>query len=350
MVKKICFFLGHYDPARQTIMKYYEEIFPKEIELSIVCASKFDRKKYLLKRTKVFEFLDKKTDVPFKLRKFLKENDITLVTNLTGQAEVAWTLFVATIFTKTKRVFYFLGNPKINLKNCFFLFSQFFTTSFLAICKEVSDKLKKVLFFKRKDISYIPFPINTHLFKPKNKHDLRTKLGFKDKDKVFIYVGRIEVNQGSDYLLETIQKNQDKKFILIGELMDESFKDKKFKNVVHIPFVPVEKLPEYYNLADMTLFFSKRNAYPYPPRESLACGIPVILFNLNTFGQLTSPAVKKVPFDIEAIQQEIDKFFLLSNEQRKKLSEEGRKFIIEDSSEEKIKPITLDYFSKLLSE
>ena len=348
MTKKICFFLGHYDPARQTAMNYYEKVFPKNIKLFIFCASKFDKEKYPLKRTEVFEFLDKKHIIPFKLRKFLSENKINLVINLTGQAEVALTLFIATIFTKTKRVFYFLGNPKVNLKNCFFLFSQFFTTGFSAICKEVSDNLKKVLFFKRKDIFYLPFPINTDLFKPKNRHNLRIKTGFKDKDKIFIYVGRIEINQGSDYLLKIIQKNPDKKFLLIGELMDENFKNEKFENVAHIPYVPNNKLPDYYNIADMTLFFSKRNAYPYPPRESLACGIPVILFDLDTFGQLNTPAVKKLPFDIEKIQQEIDAFFSLSKQEKKKLSEEGRKFIIEDSSEERIRPVTLGYFSKLL--
>jgi glycosyltransferase involved in cell wall biosynthesis len=348
MVKKICFFLGHYDPARQTIMKYYERIFPKEVELYIVCAGKFDKKKYPLKRTIVLDSLGNKFTVPFKLRKFLKENEINLVTNLTGQAEVALTLFIATIFTKTKRVFYVLGNPKINLKNCFFLFSQFFTTGFLAICKEVADKFKKFLIFSRKKIFYIPFPINVHLFCPKDKYKLRKNLNLQREDKVMIYVGRIEKNQGSDYLLKVIQNNTDKKFILIGELMDENFKGKTFENVIHIPFVPNEKLPDYYNMANLSLFLSKRNAYPYPPRESLACGVPVVLFNLNTFGQLNTIAVKKVPFDSNKIQQEIDNFFLLSNKEKDKLSKEGRTFIIDDSSEEKIKPLTLAYFLKLL--
>ncbi len=348
MKKKLCFFLGHYDPARQTIMNYYEKIFPENVELFIACASKFDKEKYQLKRTKVVEFLDSKIAVPFKLRKFLKENNIDLITNLTGQAEVAFALFVSTIFTRTKRVFYILGNPKINLKNCFFLFTQFFTTGFLAICKEVSDKFKKFLFLRRKRIFYIPFPINVHLFSPKNKNQLRNKLKLKDKDKVLIYVGRIEINQGSDYLFKIIEKNPDKKFILIGEMMDENFKTNSFGNTIHIPFVKNEELPDYYNMADITLFFSKRNAYPYPPRESLACGIPVILFNLNTFGQLKTDAVKKVPFDINRIQQEINNFFSLPKKEKDKLSSEGRRFITEDSSEEKIKPQTLDYFLGLL--
>jgi glycosyltransferase involved in cell wall biosynthesis len=145
-----------------------------------------------------------------------------------------------------------------------------------------------------------------------NKKTLRKQFGFKYSDKILFYVGRIEPEQGSDYLLELIKRNPEKKFILIGQMRDDNFKDKKFENVTYIPFVPNTELPYYYNLADITLFFSKRNAYPYPPRESLACEVPVILFNLNTFGQLKTDAVKKVPFDVEKIQKEIDNLFYLS--------------------------------------
>lgn len=345
MTKKICFFLGHYDPARQVIMEYYEKIFPQDVEFYIVCANKFDKEKYPLKRTKVIEILDPKMIVPFKLRKFLKEKDIDLVINLTGEAEVALIFFISTLFSKTKNILYFLGNPKNDLRMSFFLFFQFFTSGILFICKEISDKFKKFLFFKRKSIFYIPFPINTNIFKPMNKKVMRKKFGFKEKDKILFYVGRIEPEQGSDYLLDLIKKNPEKKFILIGQLRDKNFEDNKFENVTHIPFVPNKELPYYYNLADITLFFSKRNAYPYPPRESLACEVPVILFNLNTFGQLKTDAVKKVPFNIEKIQEEINSLFMLPKKEKETLVKEGRKFIIEDSSEEKIKKKTLEYFS-----
>lgn len=344
MIKKICFFLGHYDPARQVIMEYYEKIFPKDVEIFIVCAKKFDKERYHLKRTKIFEFLDPKMIVPFKLRKFLKENNIDLVINLTGEAEVAMALLISTIFSRTKNIFYFLGNPKDNLKLSVFLFFQFFTASILSVCKEVADKFKRLLFFKRKDIFYVPYPINIHIFKPLNKKLMRKKFGFKENDKVLIYVGRIHFSQGSDYLYDLVKKNPEKKFILIGELKDNNFKNRKFENVTHIPFVSNKELPNYYNLADLSLFFSRRNSYPYPPRESLACEVPVILFNLNTFGQLKTNAVKKVPFDVEKIQEEINHFFSLSKKEKEKMGKEGRRFIIEDSSEEKIKEKTLKYF------
>ena len=96
-------------------------------------------------------------------------------------------------------------------------------------------------------------------------------------------------------------------------------------------------------------FFSKRNSYPYPPRESLACGIPVILFDLNTFGQLKTSSAIKVPLSIGKIQEQMDYFLSLPEKEKKRMGDEGRKFILEDSSEEKMRNITLDYFLKLLN-
>ena len=106
MAKKICLFFGHYDPARQTIMDYYEKIFPKDVNLTVACASRFDRERYKIKAP-VIEFLDRKFIVPFKLRRFCRKNKIDLVVNYTGQAEVSMTLFLATVFSRTKSIFYF---------------------------------------------------------------------------------------------------------------------------------------------------------------------------------------------------------------------------------------------------
>jgi len=345
-IKRVCFFLGHYDPARQVIFNYYEKIFPRDMKFFIACADKFDREKYKLERTKVFEFTDKRYKTPFQLRKFLKENKIELLINLTGAGEIAISMFIATVFTKTKSIFYFLGNPKANLMNSCFLFFQFFFSKIISSGKEISDKLKKILFFNHKKMLYLPFPINTNLFVPKNKKALRKKFGFKKSDKVLFYVGRIEPEQGSDYLLELIKRNPEKKFLLVGQIKDENFEKNKFKNVTHFPFIPNKELPDYINTADLSLFFSKRNSYPYPPRESLACEVPVLLFDLKTFGQLKTRATIKVGFNIEKVQKEIERFFSLPEKELKEISKEGREFIVKDSSEEKLKDKTIKMLFK----
>jgi len=346
MIKRICFFTPEYDPARQTQMNYYEKILPKEIEIFIVSLKEVD-KKYKLKRSKIFSLGYDKIKAPFRLRKFCKENKIDLLTNLRGTGKALFGFVIATSFSKTKSLFYVVGNPKFsNSVSWFYFISQFFITRFLSSSKWVTGNLKKYLFFSRNKIFYLTNPVDVHKFKPQ-KTELRKKLGFTDKDKIFIYVGRIEPEQGSDYLLELIKKNPDKKFLLIGTMRDENYKNFKPNNLMHIPFIQNVDLPDYYNIADLCLFFTKRNAYPLPPREALACGTPVMVFDLNTFEQLTTNSAIKVPFDINIIQEEIDKFFKLPEQERKKLSKEARDFIVKDCSEESVNEETLKYFLEI---
>lgn len=347
-MSRVCFFFGHYGPSMHVIMNYYEKICPKDTEFFMVCATEIDKEKYKFEKTKVYEFLDKKQEVILKLRKFIRKNKIDLFIIFGGESKMAITLTLATMFTGTKTIFYFLNNPKINLKNQIFLISQFFTTRFLSCCKEVGDGFQKFLFLSKDKFFYLPCPINTETFKPKNKEKLRKELGLTKKDKVLVYVGRVEFEQGADYLFDLIENNPDKKFILIGEMKYEKFKEKKFENLIHLSHIPNNKVSDYYNIADISLFFSRRTSYPYPPRESMACGTPVILFNLNTYGQMTTKAARKVGFNIEEIQKEIDSFFSLSKKEKEEFSKEGRKFIIEDSSEEKIKEKTIKHLLDLL--
>jgi len=347
MIKRICFFTPEYDPARQSQMNYNEKVLPKEMEIFVVSLKEVD-KKYKLKRSKIFSLSYNKIKSPFRLRKFCKDNKIDLLTNLRGTGRAVFGFVIASIFTKTKTIFYVVGNPKFRSPmNWPYFVSQFFIDRFLVSGKWVKENMEKYLFFSKKKIFYLPNPINTHLFCQKDKKKIRKKLGFGERDKVLISIGRIEPEQGSDYLLELINKNTDKKFLLIGNIKDESFRNKKFKNVVHIPFIQNIDLPEYYNASDINLFFTKRNSYPLPPREALACGVPVMIFDLNTFEQLDTSSAIKVPFDLEVIQKKIDEFFELSKKEKNKLSKEAREFIINDCSEEVVEKDVLKYFLEI---
>ncbi|VVB82608.1 D-inositol-3-phosphate glycosyltransferase [uncultured archaeon] len=343
-MKKLCFFTGHYDPARQVIMNYLEKIIPPDISLSLFCAEKFDREKYSLKRTSIFEFTGPKIMALKELRKFCKENQIDFLITLTDSSEVALTVIYATLFTKTKVIFYFQGSPTLQLKNWLFLFYQFFIPRFLACSKEVSENIKRYLFFTRKKTFYLPHPVNVSVFSPEPKQIARKKIGLEGKKNIILYVGRVEFNQGSDYLLELVKKNPDKFFIFIGRLMDDNFKDLKLNNLKLIPFIENKKLGTYYSAADMSIFLSKRNSYPFPPRESLACETPVIVLDIEAFKSVPNNIMIKAKQDVHEIQKKIDYFFSLPEKEKKKLGKEGRKFIIGDSSEEIIKKKTLKYF------
>lgn len=340
--KRICFFTTRQDFPRQVAISYYEKIFPRDIEVFIFCRKDGDNH-LESKRFKIINCSASKLLIPFLLRRFCRKNKIDVLLNLSGIIEVTYALILATIFTKVKCIYYWWSDPQINLKNATFLLLQPFLDRFLAGSKGVEEKAKKYLFLSRKKIFYLPLPVNTGIFKPKNKNKSRNKLKIGLKDKVLIYVGRIEYMKGSDILFKIIKKNPDKKFILLGKVMDNLYKKKKLDNVI-IKVVSNKELVDYYNVADLCIFLSRRDGYSYIPRESMACGTPVVLSDIDAFKQIKTPAAFKVKLDVHDVQDKIDSFFAISKKNRKLISMEGRQFVINDSSEEKMKKITLDKF------
>jgi len=340
MVENICFFTTHYDPARQVLMEYYERTLPEEIDIFLVSINPIEEK-YKLKRTTIEYISGSKYLAPVKLRRFLKKNKIDLIVNMSGSSEVALAMFFATFLTDTKEIFYVQGNPRWHFL-WFFSISQFFTKRFLFASKEIEEKFKILFPFASERMFYLPNPIDVHKFKKINKTSARKKLGLSLDDKIIVQIGRIENAQGSDYLAEIVKRNPDKKFIFIGKIKDENIREIYSKNLKLIEFIPHEETIDYYNAADLSLFLTKRNSYPFPQRESISCGTPVIVFDIGAFKVMETSAVIKSKLDLDDIQNKIDRFFSLSEKAREKISQEGRDFIKKDSSEEVIKPKALN--------
>ena len=336
----ICFFTTRTDFSKQVIIDYYERILPKEIKLFLFCVKDIEDNLHP-KRFKTFTTSNSKLKVPIELRKFCKDKKIDILINISGTAEVSFTLLAATVFTRIKAIFYFLGSPRITLKNSFFLFSQFFFKRILTGSIEVYRDTTR--FLNKKKIFYLPLPVNVNRFKPRNKKQVREKLKIDQNEKVIIFVGRIHPAKGSDYLLQIIKQNHDKKFILLGNLLDENYNEEELKNCnVTIKKVTNEETIDYYNAADLCLFLTKRDGFSYVPRESLACETPVILSDLVAFSPIKTKAAIKTPLDIEEIQKKIENFFALPKKEREAIGRAGRKFIISSSSEEVMKVPTIN--------
>ncbi len=344
-MKNICFFTGHYDPSRHVIMTFLEKIMPKDASLFLFSAEEIEEK-YQFGRTKTFGFKGSKLKVPPVLRKFCKENEIDILSTLTDTPEVALSIIYATTFTKIKTILNFEGSPTFAFKNWSFLFLQFFIDRFLACSKEVSERVKKYLVFRRNNTFYLPNPINTKIFSPGDRKSARKNTHLAEYKKIILYVGRMEYNQGSDYLLKLVKNNPNIYFLFIGKILDENFNNLNLKNLKLIPFIENKKIPDYYRAADLSIFLCRRTSYPFPPRESIACGTPVIVFDIEAFKSVPENIMIKSPLDIKEIQKKINDFFSLSEDKKEKLRREGREFIIEDSSEEKIKDKTIKYLLK----
>ncbi|MBU3940389.1 MAG: glycosyltransferase family 4 protein [Nanoarchaeota archaeon] len=343
MIKKICFFTTHFDFPRQGYLNYFEKILPDNAEAFLFC-SESEKENFNTKKIKKYGYAGNKFSAPFALRNFCKKNDIELVVNLSGMDEAAFTIAFASAFSKTKGVYWITGNPVYTLKTSLFLISQFFLERCLVSAKDITEKVRKLLIFKKK-VFNVPLTVDTDFFIPIDKEKCRKKLDINKNDKIIIFVGRVQYQKGSDCLLELIKKNSDKKFILIGDLFDENYKGEKLDNLVLLPPKSQEELVEYYGAADLCVFPSRIEGFGLVPREAMSCGVPTIVSDIESL-RMIEPAMK-IKIDANEAQIALDKFFSLSEKQKEELSIEGRQFIIEECSEKNMRSVYLKNFFEI---
>jgi len=360
-MKRLCFFTTFFDFTRKKLLDYYEYALGKKAKLFLFSGA-WDINNFKLKKFKKYGFKSSKYLVAFELRRFLKKNNIDYVINFTGGGDTELALLFATLFTKTKIITHIHGNffwrkeslkelpflfyaLKFNLKHIPLFITQFFTKKFLICSEDIKAKLEKYFSFNKHKFFYLPSAINTRFYRPKDKEKCRKLFGFKKEDKIIIYVGRLSYLKGSDTLFELIKRNSDKKFLLIGSIIDKNFKniDKKFKNVIYIPKAVGKTLIDYYNTADLFLFLSRTEGNSLAAREAMSCGIPAIVADIESV-RLYSPPAIKVPRDINLIQKKIERYFKMPKKYRERLGKESRKFIIKNYSYVSLKKNFQEYF------
>lgn len=136
--------------------------------------------------------------------------------------------------------------------------------------------------------------IDTSLFKPIDKSNLtvkKEKYGIKENSYVLIFAGRITWEKGIDKIFESFDylKTKNVELLVIGDIaMANQEKDpyaeklvkmaQKHKDQIHFTgYVQHDKLPEFYNLADIAVLPSMwEEPAGLTMVEAMACGTPVI--------------------------------------------------------------------------
>jgi len=354
MIKKLCIFTINFSFDRQVIINQLEKILPKTVELFLF-VTKECKGKYSSNRTKIFESTNNKYNCFFELRRFCKKNNIDRLINLGQLPQEGLIMLFASAFSKTDFICYLLTDPIGSLRINFgkwwikFLIEDIldyplaiFPKRIFVCSKDITQYCKKYLFFSRNKIYQLPIPIDTSLFSPQNKFLIRKKLHLGLKQKIIIYVGRIEIAKGTDLILDIAKRNKDITFLLVGQINDKKIKFDNPENVKILSYLPNNKLVEHYNASDLCLFPSKAESFGIVPREAMACGIPTIVSDINAL-RLITPAIK-VPLNSDKIEQAIIKFFELSKKEKQKISKQSRKFVIEECGLKSCK----DLYSNLL--
>lgn len=137
-------------------------------------------------------------------------------------------------------------------------------------------------------IEVVPLGVDIERFRPLDKEDARRELGFKD-EKIILFVGRIEPLKGVDILINAaamLESDVECSVLIVGG--DDSSKMQVAQlqglasdlgiehRVAFAGAVDHEKLPLFYNAADVCVVPSHYESFGLVAVEAMACGVPVV--------------------------------------------------------------------------
>lgn len=206
-------------------------------------------------------------------------------------------------------------------------------------------------------VHYIPYGVDTRVFRVLDKAACRSQFGIPDDADVIAFrsVPFSKNFKGTEYITQALQLYQPKKktYLLtlegVGGL--DSIKDKY--EMVHVPWTNEDRdlIASVLNAADIFLMPSIAEAFGLMAIESMACGTPVIVFDGTALPEtINAPHCGlSVPMkDHVALSQAIDKL-LGDSEYRHQLVQNGLKHVESQHTFEQYANSYLSLYKKLAS-
>ncbi len=176
---------------------------------------------------------------------------------------------------------------------------------------------------------------------PESREEIRKKLGIKEDDFVFVFIGRIVNDKGMHELALSMKKlNQDYphcKVILVGRfeqeldpLPEEDVQYFQTNESIKCVGVQMEVRP-YYAAADALVFPSYREGFPNVVLEAGAMGLPSIVTDINGCNEVIEEGVNGVIIpskDADALYNAM-KYFLDNSQKVQEMAKSSRKVIQE---------------------
>jgi len=203
---------------------------------------------------------------------------------------------------------------------------------------------EKIIEGRRKTV--ISNSVNTQVFKPQPKLEMRRKYGIDADVKVFVLISFniADPNKGLDVLSKVLSKINPNAIILaIG---GNPWK-KTWKNVYSVGLIKSQQeMCELISCADYMAMPSYQEAFSQSPMEAMACGLPVVVFPASGTAELVNDRNGVICDDFTADALERGIKVLMS---RHYDSKEIRQDMIDRYSPQRIAEKYIDLYKELLS-
>jgi len=224
----------------------------------------------------------------------------------------------------------------------------------VGLSKWITKKAKESSLLKDKKIITLPNPIDTDIFKPIDKMLARKILNLSlSKKLIGMGSAYIDPNKGYDLLIESL-KFLKKEIVLVlfgkyDEKLIKTIKESKI-NVMHLgTFSDDISLAILYSSLDVFIIPSRQETLSNSIMESLACGTPVVAFNIG--GNPDMIEHKKngylaKPFDVKDLAKGIK--WVLEDENYDNLCKFAREIILERFDSKKVAKRYIELYKELL--
>lgn len=135
-------------------------------------------------------------------------------------------------------------------------------------------------------VSLVPIGVDIDVFKKRDEENLKEHFGIESDVKIILYVGQLIPRKGLNYLIDVIPKilvNHDKtQFVFIGDGpqkdgLEKLCREKNIQsNVKFVGGVELERLIDWYSIADIFVLPSLSEGRPTVIYEAMSCELPII--------------------------------------------------------------------------
>jgi len=195
-----------------------------------------------------------------------------------------------------------------------------------------------------KKIMIVPNGVDTHIFYPQDRNQMRRKLGYRIDEKIVVSSSRLTPKNGLGYLIRAVGKVPRLKLIIIGDgeqkksLQTLISRLNLADRVFLLGHLEHSKLPGYLNMADIFCRPSINEGFGISFIESMACKIPTIGTNVGGITDIITDGKNGLlapPEDTEALTKVL-KRVLQDKNLRRTIAEEGLKTVKEKFTWEKV--------------
>ena len=229
-------------------------------------------------------------------------------------------------------------NEIVKKKNIFFIaHNKWMMDNFI---KKYPNQKSKIFLCKN-------YPIDTKLFKPRNKKYLRKKYNLPFDKKIVFFSAQdfSDHRKGYNYFLEIVQKLKNNKEIFFLSLGKKDNYFENLNNLKQIDFLPHTMIADLYSLSDIFLCTSLIDNLPLTVLEALSSGNVVLSFKNGGVNEI----LKNIGYtynlgDVSNIIKTLKKLNRKKIEKKSKIS---RNYALKNLSANKIREQYINIFNRV---